>query len=1433
MQAKEKWVGKYLTYPLSDRKRQAEGGKRLKNEMARSAPDLPLVTIITVCWNSAKTIEQTFKSVRDQTYPNIEYVVVDGGSTDGTVDLLKAHEDLIDYYVSEPDDGLYHAMNKGIELAQGDHILILNSDDWYVTDTVEALVAAIGYSGCDFVSALERHVNTKGQITMLSPVMHFDHSIYLRASIHHETMLVPSHIYDQIGPYNTDYRIVGDLDLMIRLFEAGFTHYKLLKEAIFFRQTGVSSTDKATTLTDRIALLKKKFPFLEEGEIENLADRDKRTGYDLLDLAARYFDKATLVNAIHDYMLDHVDRASRGRGIHRQWQPYANELIEIIKTQRESRSPLVSVILAVYNGEKTIRACIDSVLNQTFGNIELICVNDQTPDNSQAIIDEYCSRDSRVRSITNERNIGLGATRNRGIREAKGSYIFHIDPDDTIPAKAIEALVSYATKYDSELVRGAYLREQFHHDINFKPQVVHPLGTPETLFNKTLKEIPGLLKTPEGHWAYLYRADLARRIPYPEDLKMGQDAIFLFSILPAATRITIIPDLVYNYLENANSTMNIFDLQKYIDVLEWRRRAICVLKDYGLNDLAVNLRNGIPRLNWHDRFLKFNDEAPDPDAIERLSHLLRAIYKDCGLPKMGADIPEPRREFLQMLFDKAETEGAPEEAATFEGSKGKPKVSVIVAVYNAEDTLRRCLDSVLSQSLNEIELVCVNDQTPDGSQAIIDDYARRDKRVVSVINEKNIGLGATRNRGIAIARGQYIFHLDPDDRLPPDALMKIYGHAERYGSDMTRGVYLHEQLLLGQSKLRQERKGLKEGAPHIINTSLKKSPKLLNNTEGHWSFLYRADFAKRVKYPEDLKMGQDSIFIVNALVQAQSISITDALVYHYCANPNSAMNTFNFRKFMDALEWRIRAWGVLRDAGQKNIGEHLLFRYWNPEFFERLVEKLTVEQKAEFDKKLGLALSRAGYPGQNPPGNPEVAKYFSTVLKDIAFAQANKVAKVPPLRIATLSTQDYGGAGIGSVRRVEALRRAGVQAELHVLFQKKEKPFVKKVPLNVTAPKDKTPKALRAIWSEKTVLKDRDHPGLKAREMFSKTGSMVDFRDMASVFDPVDIVHMHWVAGMFDFDHTEVLADKPVAWTLADMNAFTGGCHYSEGCTNYRKECRDCPLLGPGSTLAHEAWKRKRDAYAKIKNLHIICPSQWLADCAKESGLLGDRPVHMIPNAVPVDRFVPTNRLAARLKLGLPLNATLVAFGADSLTNRRKGGDLLAKSIAQLKAKGQAEGVHGLFFGANSLDLGIPTHKMGHISNEKHMSLIYAAADVFAFPSREDNAPLTVVEAMLSGTPVVGFPVGNVPELVRHKETGYIARYGDAADFAEGLAWALQAPQSSEALMRGVRAHVAARSHNDPEKAVQRHIKCFRDMLAEHDAGFSHEDAGVSEVAAE
>ena len=155
--------------PDTTGRRRAEGGRRLSGEDPRAVPDRPLVTVVTVCFNAARTLAQCVDSVLTQTYPNVEYVVVDGSSDDGTVELLERYAEHIDYFVSEPDSGLYNAMNKGLALASGEYILFPNADDWYVADAIEQLVAAASYANADVVSALAQAIDANAPSSDLRP----------------------------------------------------------------------------------------------------------------------------------------------------------------------------------------------------------------------------------------------------------------------------------------------------------------------------------------------------------------------------------------------------------------------------------------------------------------------------------------------------------------------------------------------------------------------------------------------------------------------------------------------------------------------------------------------------------------------------------------------------------------------------------------------------------------------------------------------------------------------------------------------------------------------------------------------------------------------------------------------------------------------------------------------------------------------------------------------------------------------------------------------------------------------------------------------------------------------------------------------------------------------------------------------------------------
>ncbi len=179
------------------------------------------ITIITVCFNSIKTIQDTIDSIRTQDYDNIEYIVIDGGSSDGTIDIIKENLDIIDYYISEPDQGIYDAMNKGILVAKGDIIGILNSDDFYPNQfIISNVIKSFKRENCDAVYGDLVYVDEKNTTEI---VRYWKAGKYNTTKIKngwmlpHPTFFVKSLIYKRFDLYNINLKQAADYDMILRL----------------------------------------------------------------------------------------------------------------------------------------------------------------------------------------------------------------------------------------------------------------------------------------------------------------------------------------------------------------------------------------------------------------------------------------------------------------------------------------------------------------------------------------------------------------------------------------------------------------------------------------------------------------------------------------------------------------------------------------------------------------------------------------------------------------------------------------------------------------------------------------------------------------------------------------------------------------------------------------------------------------------------------------------------------------------------------------------------------------------------------------------------------------------------------------------------------------------------------------------------------------
>lgn len=219
-----------------------EGGIRLKGIVKSHYSEKPLVSIVTVVYNGAEHLEETIMSVNHQTYDNVEHIIIDGSSTDGTLDIIRKYDGSIDYWLSEKDQGIYYAMNKGIKLANGELITLLNSDDFYFNDNVVA----------DIVKAYD-FKNKKPDIIygdMIMKEKEIDYSLYANISnmkytmsINHPTCFLRKELYIN-NEFDTQFRICADYDLLLKMYLLNYQFIYLNKPITVMRAGGASASPK-------------------------------------------------------------------------------------------------------------------------------------------------------------------------------------------------------------------------------------------------------------------------------------------------------------------------------------------------------------------------------------------------------------------------------------------------------------------------------------------------------------------------------------------------------------------------------------------------------------------------------------------------------------------------------------------------------------------------------------------------------------------------------------------------------------------------------------------------------------------------------------------------------------------------------------------------------------------------------------------------------------------------------------------------------------------------------------------------------------------------------------------------------------------------------------------------------------------------------------
>lgn len=382
------------------------------------------------------------------------------------------------------------------------------------------------------------------------------------------------------------------------------------------------------------------------------------------------------------------------------------------------------------------------------------------------------------------------------------------------------------------------------------------------------------------------------------------------------------------------------------------------------------------------------------------------------------------------------------------------------------------------------------------------------------------------------------------------------------------------------------------------------------------------------------------------------------------------------------------------------------------------------------------------------------------------------------MRILIVNTSERtGGAAIAAGRLTEALKSHGIKAKMLVRDKQTDR-------ISTVALGGGWKQVRKFVW-ERVVIWINSH--FRRERLFSvdiaNTGNDIT---RLPEFKEADLIHLHWInQGMLSLKVIrKILASgKPVVWTMHDMWPCTGICHHARTCTAFHSECGACPMIysQKRKDLSTRIFRQKQRLYAS-GGIHFVTCSHWLKGMAKQSALLVNQPVSVIPNPISTTLFHPMKQTEARQKLALPTEGKLILFGSVKLTDKRKGIDymveacrLLAKQHPALKEQLAlvAVGMH-----AAELQPLVPfkVHNMGYVREEHQLVEIYNAADLYVIPSLDENLPNTIMEAMACGTPCVGFPTGGIPEMIDHLKNGYLTKEHSAEQLAEGIYTLLTTP---------------------------------------------------------
>lgn len=470
--------------------------------------------------------------------------------------------------------------------------------------------------------------------------------------------------------------------------------------------------------------------------------------------------------------------------------------------------PKVSVIIPVYNNAQYLRDCLDSAVGQTLEDIEVICVNDGSTDDSLAIMREYAARDSRVKVI-DKPNGGYGHTMNKGLDFATGEYVAFLESDDAIDKDAYEFLADVADRERLDIVKGDYYELRGMGENRELNPVALSRNSARYNTVVTPREAPWTFYMPMMNCLGLFRRDLLEDNHIRHNETPGaahQDMGFWFQTMASAQSLMFVDRPFYEYrqdnmsasMKSDKTTFSTLDeyafirrflrahpeLEAQLLPIFYHRKFTSSMFSYGraelslrlpfLRQLAVEFQEDLDAGTFvfegfnRDQKRQLQAILDDSDGfyIETLSPAAAKVVET-----LKDEISSLRLQ-LGNLRSNREAQSKPIEKAALSGDSSDKFLSIIVPAYNTEPYIGELLDSLLLQMQSDVEILCIDDGSSDGTLNVLDCYAR-EHDCIRVFHQENQGQGAARNYALKLARGTYVQFADSDDKLRGDAISTV------------------------------------------------------------------------------------------------------------------------------------------------------------------------------------------------------------------------------------------------------------------------------------------------------------------------------------------------------------------------------------------------------------------------------------------------------------------------------------------------------------------------------------------------------------------------------------------------------------------------------------------------------------------------------------